>query len=200
MLVWFAVLAMLGIAEIAVEPSVLRGLDPSRAARFFADNGGRGFLVLGSVFLVVTGGEALYADMGHFGRRPIQIGWFALVLPALMLNYLGQGALLLGRPDAIENPFYLMAPGWAQWPLTVLATAATIIASQALITGAFSLTTQAINLDYLPRLRTVQTSRTIEVRCTCRPSTGSCSRPVWRWSSASDHPPAWPLPTVSPSP
>ena len=158
MVVWFVTLAGMGILEIATEPSVFRALDPTRAARFFADNGGRGFLVLGSVFLVVTGGEALYADMGHFGRRPIQYGWFAFVLPALTLNYLGQGALLLQNPEAIENPFFLLAPGWSQWPLTALATAATVIASQALITGAFSLTVQAINLDYLPRMRTVQTS------------------------------------------
>ncbi len=158
MLVWFGVLAILGGAEIGAEPSVLRALDPSRAVAFFIDNGGRGFLVLGSVFLVVTGGEALYADMGHFGRRPIQLGWFLLVLPALVINYMGQGALLLSDATAIENPFFLLAPDWAQWPLTVLATLATVIASQALITGAFSLTVQAINLDYIPRMRTVQTS------------------------------------------
>lgn len=158
MLVWFTVLALLGVSQISNEPSVLRAVDPTRALMFFVDNGGRGFLVLGSVFLVVTGGEALYADMGHFGRRPIQLGWFALVMPALVLNYLGQGALLLVEPEAIENPFYLMAPEWAQWPMTVLATAATVIASQALITGAFSLTVQAINLGYLPRLRVIETS------------------------------------------
>jgi KUP system potassium uptake protein len=126
--------------------------------QFFAGNGGTGFLVLGSVFLVVTGGEALYADMGHFGRRPIQLGWFAGVLPALTLNYFGQGALLLTDPAAIRNPFYLLAPGWAQWPMTVLATGATVIASQALISGAFSLSSQATNLGYLPRLRIIETS------------------------------------------
>ncbi len=158
MVVWFSTLTLLGVVEIGADPSVLRALDPTRAIRFFIDNGGRGFLVLGSVFLVVTGGEALYADMGHFGRRPIQLVWFALVLPALVINYLGQGALLLSDPTAIENPFFLLAPSWAQWPLTILATAATVIASQALITGAFSLTVQAINLGYLPRMRTVQTS------------------------------------------
>ncbi len=158
MFIWFLVLSILGLVEIAGEPSVIRALDPSRAVVFFAENGGRGFLVLGSVFLVVTGGEALYADMGHFGRRPIQAGWFILVLPALVLNYMGQGALLLNEPEAIENPFFLLAPSWAQWPLTILATGATVIASQALITGAFSLTVQAINLGYLPRMRTIQTS------------------------------------------
>lgn len=158
MVVWFATLAVLGVAEIRHEAGVLRALNPAWAVRFFADNGGRGFLVLGSVFLVVTGGEALYADMGHFSRRAIQMVWYALVLPSLVLNYFGQGALLLQDPTAIENPFFLLGPRWAEWPLTVLATAATVIASQALITGAFSLTAQAINLDYLPRLRVVQTS------------------------------------------
>jgi KUP system potassium uptake protein len=160
MVVWFSVLALLGGIEITREPQVLEAVSPHHALRFFADNGTRGFLVLGSVFLVVTGGEALYADMGHFGRRPIQLGWFAIVFPALVINYLGQGALLLSTPSAIENPFYLLAPTWSQWPLTILATGATIIASQALISGAFSLTVQAINLNYLPRLRTVQTSAT----------------------------------------
>jgi len=158
MVLWFGALSLLGLLEIRVQPSVLRALDPTRAARFFLDNGMEGFLVLGSVFLVVTGGEALYADMGHFGRRPIQRGWFLVVLPALVINYLGQGALLLTEPEAIENPFFLLAPGWARLPLTLLATAATIIASQALITGAFSLTVQAVNLGYLPRMRVVQTS------------------------------------------
>ena len=158
MIVWFTVLAVLGAVHLLDEPSVLRALSPLHGAVFFADNGLRGFLVLGSVFLVVTGGEALYADMGHFGRSPIQAGWFAIVLPALMLNYLGQGALLLSEPSSIENPFFLLAPRWAQWPLTGLATCATVIASQALISGAFSLTTQAINFGYLPNMHTVQTS------------------------------------------
>ncbi len=158
MLLWFLVLAVLGLASIAKEPSVLSALQPGHAVRFFVENGWKGFLVLGSVFLVVTGGEALYADMGHFGRKPIQFGWFAVALPALVINYLGQGALLLENPEAIANPFYLLAPQWARWPLTILATAAAVIASQALITGAFSLTVQAVNLGYLPRMRTVQTS------------------------------------------
>jgi KUP system potassium uptake protein len=158
MVLWFSTIAVLGLAEMVSEPGVLRALNPIWAVRFFIDNGTRGFLVLGSVFLVVTGGEALYADMGHFGRRSIQAVWYSLVLPSLVLNYFGQGALLLQNPEAIENPFFLLAPSWSQWPLTVLATAATVIASQALITGAFSLTVQAINLDYLPRLHTVQTS------------------------------------------
>jgi KUP system potassium uptake protein len=127
-------------------------------ARFFLENGFPGFLVLGSVFLVVTGGEALYADMGHFGRKPIALGWFFYVLPALLLNYYGQGGLLLERPEAIENPFYLLAPSWATIPLAVLATCATVIASQALISGAFSLTLQAVQLGYLPRVKITQTS------------------------------------------
>ncbi len=158
MTVWFAVLAILGVAKIVTEPSIFRAVNPGYGLEFLFTNGFKGFLVLGSVFLVVTGGEALYADMGHFGRRPIAISWYWVVLPALVLNYLGQGALLLQEPEAVRAPFYLLGPSWAQWPLTILATMATVIASQALITGAFSLTVQAINLDYLPRLRVVQTS------------------------------------------
>ncbi|HZH02650.1 MAG TPA: KUP/HAK/KT family potassium transporter, partial [Myxococcaceae bacterium] len=133
-------------------------LSPAHALQFFTENGWHGFLVLGSVFLVVTGGEALYADMGHFGRRPIRLAWFGLVLPGLMLNYLGQGALLLRNPEAASNPFYLLAPSWALYPLVVLATCATVIASQALISGAFSLTQQAIQLGYCPRMEVVHTS------------------------------------------
>jgi KUP system potassium uptake protein len=158
MVLWFSVIGLLGLVELIAEPAVLRAFSPTYGIVFFANGGFKGFLVLGSVFLVVTGGEALYADMGHFGRRPIQSAWFAIVLPALILNYFGQGARLLSDPSAIENPFFLLAPTWGQWPLTILATMATIIASQALISGAFSLTAQAINLDYLPRMRVVQTS------------------------------------------
>ncbi len=158
MIVWFSVLAILGIGPILGEPSVIRALNPWYAGEFFAHNGVRGFLVLGSVFLVVTGGEALYADMGHFGRKPIKVAWFTIVLPALVINYFGQGALLLSDPEAIQNPFFHLAPSWAQLPLTILATGATIIASQALISGAFSLTAQAIHLGYLPRMNMVQTS------------------------------------------
>ncbi len=158
MLVWFSVISLLGVIQIVRAPSILRAVSPTYAIEFFVSNGARGYLVLGAVFLVVTGGEALYADLGHFGRGPIRRGWFVCVLPALLLNYFGQGALLLGDPTAIENPFFLLAPRWAQWPLTVLATMATVIASQALISGAFSLTAQAINLEYLPRMRVLQTS------------------------------------------
>jgi len=158
MVVWFGTLAALGIVHILDEPSVFRAINPVYAVDFFAENGFDGFLALGSVFLVVTGGEALYADMGHFGRKPIQLGWFGLVLPALVLNYFGQGALLLGEPDAIENPFYRLVPEAFVLPLVVLATMATIIASQALISGAFSLTMQAVQLGYAPRFRIVHTS------------------------------------------
>jgi KUP system potassium uptake protein len=158
MLVWFTVLGVLGLAQIAQEPAVLQALSPHRAISFFAEYHWRGFFALGSIFLVVTGGEALYADMGHFGRRPIQLGWFSLVLPALTLNYFGQGALLLRKPEAIDNPFFLLVPHYLIWPLVVLATAATVISSQALISGAFSLTTQAMQLDYLPRVAVKHTS------------------------------------------
>jgi KUP system potassium uptake protein len=158
MVVWFVVIAVLGIVSMARQPIVLTAVDPRYASSFFQDNGWHGFAVLGAVFLVVTGGEALYADMGHFGKRPIRLAWFALVLPALLLNYFGQGALLLENPAAAEQPFFLLAPGWALLPLVGLATAAAIIASQALISGAFSLTQQAIQLGYCPRLDIEHTS------------------------------------------
>ena len=159
MVVWFVVLAVLGVASILQQPAVLAAVNPLYGVRFFVNYGFPGFLVLGSVFLVVTGGEALFADMGHFGRRPITLGWFSFVLPALLLNYFGQAALLLQRPEAIENPFYFLAPSWATVPLAILATMATIIASQALISGSFSLTLQAVQLNYLPRVRIKYTSR-----------------------------------------
>ncbi len=157
-LIWFCALALLGISQIVHMPRVLQAINPMYGITFFIHNGWHGFLVLGSVFLVVTGGEALYADMGHFGRRPIRITWFALVLPSLMLNYFGQGALLISDPSAAANPFYKMAPEWALYPMVVLATAATVIASQALISGAFSLTRQAVQLGYSPRLKIDHTS------------------------------------------
>jgi len=158
MIVWFLVLGVLGVVHIAQDPSVLRAVNPVHAVTFFADNGRLGFLALGSVFLVVTGGEALYADMGHFGHRPIALGWFSFVLPGLLLNYFGQGAMLIAQPEAIDNPFYRLAPDWAALPLVFLATLATVIASQALISGAFSLTMQAVQFGYLPRVRIVHTS------------------------------------------
>jgi KUP system potassium uptake protein len=158
MILWFLVLAVLGVLWTLRYPAVLGSVNPWHAVRFFLENRWRGFLVLGSVFLVVTGGEALYADMGHFGRRPIRLAWFTVVMPALTLNYFGQGALLLAQPEAVKNPFYMMAPDWALLPLVVLATMATVIASQALITGAFSVTKQVIQLGYLPRLNIQHTS------------------------------------------
>ncbi len=157
-LVWFATLAGLGVTAIVKQPRVLAAVNPVWALEFFARNQGRGFLVLGAVFLVVTGGEALYADMGHFGARPIRLTWFSIVLPALLLNYFGQGALLLAEPTTAHNPFYHLAPDWALYPLVVLATAATVIASQAVISGAFSLTMQAVQLGYAPRLSIEHTS------------------------------------------
>ncbi len=155
---WFSTIAVLGISAIVRAPEVLAAVNPAHAVRFFANNGLQGFLVLGAVFLVATGGEALYADMGHFGEKPIQIDWFGFVGPSLLLNYFGQGALLMRNPDAAHNPFYRMAPSWALFPLVILATAATIIASQAIISGAFSLTRQAVQLGYLPRVRIDHTS------------------------------------------
>jgi KUP system potassium uptake protein len=158
MVAWFIVIAALGVMWLLREPVVLSAVDPRHAIAFFGEHGWHGFAVLGAVFLVVTGGEALYADMGHFGKRPIRVAWFGLVLPALLLNYFGQGALLLENPAAAEQPFFLLAPSWALLPLVVLATAAAIIASQALISGAFSLTQQAIQLGYCPRLDIDHTS------------------------------------------
>ncbi len=158
MIAWFSILAILGLPHIFANLHVLEALNPIHAVWFFQNNGWNGFLALGSVFLVVTGSEALYADMGHFGKAPIEISWYVLVFPALVLTYFGQGAFLLDHPEGIANPFYLMAPGWAVWPLVIIATGATIIASQALISGAFSLTMQAVQLGYLPRLRILHTS------------------------------------------
>ncbi len=157
-LVWFAVLAILGARQILRYPEILAALSPHHALRFLMHNGWSGFLVLGSVFLVVTGGEALYADIGHFGIKPIRLVWFILVLPALVINYFGQGALLMQRPEILENPFYHLAPEWALIPLVILATAATIIASQAVISGAFSITSQAVQLGFSPRLTVSHTS------------------------------------------
>ena len=151
-LVWFVVIGLLGLSQVVKDPAVLQGLSPTWGARFLIDNGAAGFLALGGVVLAVTGAEALYADRGHFGAAPIRLGWFAVALPALMLNYLGQGVLILHDPSTARNPFYLMAPDWAQYPLLFLATAATIIASQAAISGSFSVARQAVQLGFLPRL------------------------------------------------
>jgi KUP system potassium uptake protein len=160
MLVWFICIGALGVHGILRDPSVLVAVNPLHAFRFFQQNGGAGFLVLGAVVLCITGGEALYADMGHFGKRPIRLAWLGLAMPALTLNYFGQGALLLQQPAARESPFFLLAPSWALSPLVGLATLATIVASQALISGAFSLTHQAVQLGYCPRVTVKHTSRT----------------------------------------
>ena len=159
MLIWFSAIALLGVSGIAHAPGILAAINPLYAISYLAHAGaGVAFAVLGAAFLAVTGGEAMYADMGHFGRLPIRLGWFAVVLPALALNYLGQGALLLADPHAIESPFYLLAPKWAHYPLVLFATLATIIASQAIISGAFSLTQQTIQLGFLPRMRVLHTA------------------------------------------
>ena len=160
MLVWFGCITLLGIRGILLDPSVIRALNPWYAVNFFVEDGLRGFLILGAVVLVFTGGEALYADMGHFGKRPIRVAWFGLVLPALLLNYFGQGAQLLHDPSAAHNPFYALVPTPLLIPMIVVATAAAIVASQALISGAFSLTQQAVQLGYSPRVTIKHTSHT----------------------------------------
>jgi len=157
-LVWFAAISVLGIYHIASQPTILWAISPHYALKFIVNEPGTTFIILGAVVLCVTGGEALYADMGHFGKKPIRIAWFAIVMPSLTLNYFGQGALLLNEPDAVKNPFFMMAPDWALLPLVILATAATVIASQALISGAFSVTKQVIQLGFLPRLQIQHTS------------------------------------------
>lgn len=159
-LVWFLAIAALGLRGILEEPAVLAAFHPGHAIRFGLDQGFTAFVVLGAVFLTLTGAEALYADMGHFGAGPIRLAWFLVVFPALLLNYLGQGAWLLAHPGAIENPFYNLAPGWAIFPLIGLATAATVVASQALISGSFSMARQAVQLGFLPRLKVQHTSST----------------------------------------
>ena len=158
MAVWFVTIALLGLRGVLAHPEVLAAIDPRHAAGFLVRHGAGTLLVLGGVFLAITGGEALYADMGHIGRFPIRLSWYGVVLPALLLSYAGQGALLLDHPRPAGNPFFLVVPGWALYPMVALATAATIIASQAIITGAFSLTRQAMQLGWLPGLRIRQTS------------------------------------------
>mgnify|MGYP006275949575 FL=1 len=157
-LIWFAVIASLGVYHIAAHPEILWAISPHFAIMFIVNEPGVTFLILGAVVLCVTGGEALYADMGHFGKKPIRVAWFAVVMPSLTLNYFGQGALLLDNPDAVANPFFIMAPEWLLLPLVCLATAATVIASQALISGAFSVTKQVVQLGFLPRLQVMHTS------------------------------------------
>jgi KUP system potassium uptake protein len=158
MIVWFSVLAVLGGYHVIQDPGVLAAVNPAHAFRFIGEQPRLAFLALGAIFLVVTGSEALYADMGHFGKRPIRIGWYTVVFPALLLNYFGQGAMLIAQPDTIDNPFFRMSPAWAVLPMVILATMATVIASQALISGAYSLTMQAVQLGYLPRFDIDHTS------------------------------------------
>src|SRR2546426_10999663 len=159
MLVWFTTIGLLGAVEIVRAPTILLALNPWYGARLFWEHRAAAFLVLGAVVLAVTGAEALYADLGHFGRRPIRLAWFAFVLPTLLLNYFGQGGLVLITPDAIQSTFYLLSPRVLLYKLVRIATAATGVASQALISGAFSLTQQSIHLRYLPRLSIIHTSR-----------------------------------------
>jgi len=170
--VWFTVLAVLGLCAIWRAPQVLAAVDPRHAIGFLAHHGWLGFVALGAVVLAVTGAEALYADMGHFGRRPIRLAWYSFVLPALLLNYFGQGALLLVDPLAIKNPFYLLAPSWALWPMVVLAATASVIASQAVISGAFSVTRSAIQLGFAPRM---------EIRHTSEAAIGQIFSPAVNW-------------------
>ena len=172
MILWFTTLTVLGLNAILLEPGVLRALNPAWGVSFLSTHPVLGFFSLGAVVLVITGGEALYADMGHFGRKPIATAWFGMVLPALLINYFGQGALLLDNPATIENPFYLLAPSWGLYPLVILSTAATIIASQAVISGAFSITLQAMQLGYSPRF---------EVRHTSESQMGQIYLPAINW-------------------
>jgi KUP system potassium uptake protein len=173
MMVWFATLGLLGMSKVLAAPEIIQSINPIHGLRYFTHESGKAFLSLGSIFLVVTGGEALYADMGHFGRRPIQIGWYVMVLPSLVLNYWGQGAMLLDDPAIVkENFFFLLAPSSLQLPLVLLATMATVIASQALISGVFSLTAQAVQLDYLPR---------IAIRHTSHKQSGQIYVPLVNW-------------------
>ena len=171
--VWFVVLAVLGVMNILHEPEVLQAINPIWALRFFVDHQVGGIFILGAVVLAVTGGEAIYTDMGHFGARPIRLAWYFFVLPALMLNYLGQGALVLEDPSAIRNPFYVGVPEWGRMPMVVLATAATVIASQAVITGGFSVARQAMQLGYIPRMA---------IRHTSRDTIGQIYIPAINWS------------------
>ncbi|QXZ08567.1 potassium transporter Kup [Comamonas sp. Y33R10-2] len=170
---WFACIALLGVYQIMGHPEILAGISPHYAVMFIWNSPGTSFIILGAVVLCVTGAEALYADLGHFGKKPIRLAWFTIAMPALTLNYFGQGALLLANPDAVKNPFFMMAPGWALLPLVIMATMATVIASQALITGAFSVTRQVIQLGYFPRF---------EVRHTSVKEAGQIYMPLVNWS------------------
>ena len=197
MVVWFGSLAILGGSEVAAHPGIIRGLSPTYGIQFFIGDPRAAFLSLASVFLAVTGAEAIYADMGHFGRKAITRAWLAVAFPALMLNYMGQGALILDRPGTVDNPFFRLVPGWGQLPMVVLATMATVIASQAVISGAFSVTQQVIQLGFLPRMSIRHTSSGSPGRSTSRWSTGSCCWRCWGSCSASVRRPGWQLRTAS---
>ena len=184
-LIWFIAIAFAGLYHIAANPTVIAALNPWHAVSFLGNHGMIGLITLGAVFLAVTGAEALYADLGHFGRHPIQVAWIALVLPALVLNYLGQGALVLGDPKAMENPFFLLYPDWALLPMVLLATCATVIASQAVITGAYSITRQAIQLGLLPVLKYATHLTRRPGRFSCPASTRCCSSACCCWSPCS---------------
>src|SRR5664279_5966214 len=159
MIIWFVVLAVTGLPQIIAHPGILRGLSPIYMVTFVVAHPYTAFIAMGAVVLAITGAEALYADMGHFGRRPIRRAWFAVVFPALTVNYLGQGALILHQPEAVRNPFYLLVPSWGRIPMVALATLATVIASQAVISGAYSVSRQAVRLGFLPHLTVRQTSK-----------------------------------------
>lgn len=159
-MIWFAILALLGVTNIIGNPQILASVSPLYAISYIQQHTFQAYIVMGSVVLAVTGVEALYLDMGHFGRKPVRLAWLLVALPSLLANYFGQGALVLSNPEAIHNPFYLMAPEWALWPMVGLATAATVIASQAVISGAFSLANQGILLGLLPRMEILHTSET----------------------------------------
>ena len=200
MLLWFVTLAALGLPHIFDNPRVLAAVNPAYALNFCLEYRWVAFVALGAVVLVVTGGEALYADLGHFGKKPIRIAWYGVVMPALVVNYFGQGAMLLDDPEGVKNPFFLLAPAWAEIPLFLLATGAAIVASQALITAAFSVTKQAVQLGIMPRLRILHTS----VR-----DIGQIYVPFINWSLFAlvivavvffGSSTSWPAPTAWPSP
>ena len=198
MTLWFIAIGVAGLDHIADDPGVLAAFNPAYALSFLAGHGFIGLVTLGAVFLAVTGAEALYADLGHFGRKPIQTAWLFFVLPALALNYLGQGALVLSDPTAVTNPFYRMVPAWALYPMIALATAATVIASQAVITGAFSLTNQAVQLRAPCRAVQIRrTSGTLAGQIYIPRIGACCSSARSSLSCCSVRPTVWPLPMVS---
>ena len=200
MCVWFAVIAIAAVPQIVRHPEVLLAFNPLYAVSFMIHHGIIGFITLGAVFLAVTGAEALYADLGHFGKRPIQTAWLVIVLPSLALNYLGQGALLIADPKAIENPFFLMFPDWALIPMVALATVATVIASQAVITGAYSLTRRRSSSACCRGSKSATPRKRIPARSTCRASTCCCSSRSCCWCCCSARPARWRPHTASPSP